>query len=497
MQNLNKSLQQVMKFRIEKLSKIREAGIEPYPHCYAKSHQICEILADQESFMKKSVQIAGRVVSLRKMGKAGFAHIMDSTAKIQVYIKNDLLKPGEYDNIFRNLDIGDFIGISGELFTTKMGEFSVKATELIILSKSIRPLPNLKEKDGKVFFSFDDKELRYRYRHLDLIANTEVKETFKKRAKIINEVRYYLDSNGFTEVETPVLQPVYGGAFARPFTTHHNALNQPLFLRIADELYLKRLIIGGFEKVYEIGKDFRNEGIDKNHNPEFTMLEFYQAYADVYQMSSFVESLIHHLAHVTQVNTLNLNDEIIPLDKKFDKIDFFNAIENIVNVKIKDYNKKKLEEFAKSYNVEYEKNIKKGKLLDKIFSTLVEPTLLHPTFVFNYPKELSPLAKNSRNKEVGIVERFELFIGGMEIANSFTELNDPIDQRARFEEQADLKMQGDDEAQEIDENFLEAMECGMPPTGGVGIGIDRLVMLFTGKSNIKDVILFPALRSEV
>lgn len=485
-----------MDFRIEKLNKIREAGINPYPHNYAVSHKINEIIKNQKKYLNKTVNIAGRIVSLRKMGKASFAHVLDSTEKIQIYIKSDILFDGVYDNILRNLDIGDFIGVKGEMFITKTGEFSIKAKNLVILAKSIRPLPNLKEKDGKVFFSFDDKELRYRHRHLDLIANANVKEIFQLRAKLISEVRKFLDSDGYIEVETPVLQPIYGGAFAKPFTTHHNALDQPLYMRIADELYLKRLIIGGFDKVYEIGKDFRNEGVDKSHNPEFTMLEFYQAYADVYQMATIVEKIINHLTDTLKIKNVDFSDHQISLDKPFDKINFYDAIENVVKVNIKEFNLIKLQEFAKSHNIEIEIDLTKGKLLDKIFGIIVESNLIKPTFVFNYPKEISPLAKTSRDNDKAIVERFELFIGGVEIANSFSELNDPIDQRNRFEEQMELKQQGDDEAQQLDENFLQAMECGMPPTGGVGIGIDRLVMLFSGKNNIKDVILFPALRSE-
>ena len=397
-----------------------------------------------------------------------------------------MLPDNKYDKLFRNLDIGDILGVDGEIFITKTGELSIKSKDITLLSKSIRPLPNLKEKDGKTFFSFDDKELRYRHRHLDLIANKDVREIFISRSKIVSHIRYFLDNNDYLEVETPILQPIYGGAFAKPFTTYHNALDQKLYLRIADELYLKRLIIGGYDKVYEIGKDFRNEGIDKNHNPEFTMIEFYEAYADVYDMAKIVEELLK--------NKINLHDNEINLSNSFKRINYYDAIEAIIGKKINNYSKKQLLVLCNKYNIDINNNLSWGKILDKIFSIIVEPTLIEPTFIFNYPKEISPLAKNNRDGKINIVERFELFIGGVEVANSFTELNDPIEQRKRLEDQLLDKEYDDD--QKLDENFIEAMECGMPPTGGVGIGVDRLVMLLNSIVNIKDVILFPTLRKE-
>jgi len=488
------SLNEIIKYRLEKLGKIRDAGINPFPYNYSATHSITTILSNQKELLETEVSISGRIVSFRKMGKASFIHIQDETGKLQAYLKNDILPDGIYDNIVRNLDLGDIIGLKGILFITKMGELTIKAVNLDILSKNIRPLPNLKVKDGEAFNAFEDKELRYRNRHLDLIANPEVKDVFRLRAKIISSLRHELDSHGYIEVETPILQNIYGGASARPFTTYHNTLEQKLYLRIADELYLKRLIIGGFNKVYEIAKNFRNEGMDRNHNPEFTSLEFYQAYTDVYGMMDFTENLIHNVAKFVNKKDLNFSGHEINITQTFIRKSMFQLLNEATGESVNDMNSKELLALAMNKNINVEKNMNYGQLLDCIFGALVEPKLIQPTFVTDYPKAISPLAKISRDGNSEIVERFELFIGGMEFANSFTELNDPIEQRNRLEEQSKLRDLGDDEAQVVDEEFLQAMETGMPPTGGVGIGVDRLVMLLTEQNSIKDVLLFPAMR---
>ena len=485
-----------MVHRLEKLGKIKDAGINPFPYKYSVSHNIESIIANQESFLDTHVSISGRIISFRKMGKASFIHIQDESSKLQAYAKNDILPDGIYDNIVRNLDLGDIIGISGDLFITKMGELTIKASGLEILSKNIRPLPNLKEKDGEAFNAFEDKELRYRHRHLDLIANPEVMNVFKERARIISALRSELDAQDFIEVETPILQSIYGGASARPFTTFHNTLDQKLFLRIADELYLKRLIIGGFTKVYEIAKNFRNEGMDRKHNPEFTALEFYQAYADVYDMMDLTESIIHNVAKTIDKKILNFSKHSIDITQVFIRKSMFDLLNEATGESLDSMDTSGLFVLAKAKNINVGKNMNYGQLLDAIFGALVEPNLVQPTFVTDYPKVISPLAKVSRDGNPEIVERFELFIGGMEFANSFTELNDPIEQRNRLEAQSKLRDLGDDEAQVVDEEFLQAMETGMPPTGGVGIGVDRLVMLLTEQNSIKDVLLFPAMRPE-
>ena len=496
MSSENNSLKQVMVHRLEKLGKIKDAGINPFPYKYSVSHNIESIIANQESFLDTHVSISGRIISFRKMGKASFIHIQDESSKLQAYAKNDILPDGIYDNIVRNLDLGDIIGISGDLFITKMGELTIKASGLEILSKNIRPLPNLKEKDGEAFNAFEDKELRYRHRHLDLIANPEVMNVFKERARIISALRSELDAQDFIEVETPILQSIYGGASARPFTTFHNTLDQKLFLRIADELYLKRLIIGGFTKVYEIAKNFRNEGMDRKHNPEFTALEFYQAYADVYDMMDLTESIIHNVAKTIDKKILNFSKHSIDITQVFIRKSMFDLLNEATGESLDSMDTSGLFVLAKAKNINVGKNMNYGQLLDAIFGALVEPNLVQPTFVTDYPKVISPLAKVSRDGNPEIVERFELFIGGMEFANSFTELNDPIEQRNRLEAQSKLRDLGDDEAQVVDEEFLQAMETGMPPTGGVGIGVDRLVMLLTEQNSIKDVLLFPAMRPE-
>ena len=495
MSDHQKSLKQIMDFRIEKLESLINNGIDPYPPKFEPTHSSNEITSDYANYESKEVVVSGRIMALRKMGKASFAQLMDSKGRIQIFIRKDDIGDESYSN-FKLLDIGDFIGVEGEVFKTKTGEISIKTTSLTILAKSIRPLPVVKEKDGQLFDSFSDKEQRYRNRHLDLILNPEVKETFHKRSMIIRTIRKCLDKRGFLEVETPVLQPIYGGANARPFTTHHNALNQTLFLRIADELYLKRLIIGGIDRVYEIAKDFRNEGMDRNHNPEFTMLEFYWAYSDYEDCMNLVEDLIREAAKRVESLNVEWGDLKIDLSKPFHRRSFLDLLNEAAGYDLKEFDENKLRSICKEKNIDLEDNANLGQILDELMSELVEPKLIEPTFVVDYPKVISPLAKGHRNGDPRIVERFELFIGGAEIANSFSELNDPVDQRKRLEEQASLKDLGDEEAQPIDEDFIQAMECGMPPTGGVGIGIDRLIMLLTGNRWIKDVILFPTLRSQ-
>ena len=495
MSDQQKSLKQIMDFRIEKLDVLIKNGINPYPENFDLTHNSTEIKKNYTKYEEHDVTVAGRIMAIRKMGKASFMQIMDSTGRIQIFIRRDDVGDESYSN-FKLLDIGDFIGIEGEVFTTKTGEISIKTKVMTILAKSIRPLPVVKEKDGQLFDSFSDKEQRYRKRHLDLILNPEVRETFQKRSIIISTIRDFLDNQGFLEVETPILQPIYGGANARPFTTHHNALDQKLFLRIADELYLKRLIIGGIDRVYEISKDFRNEGIDRNHNPEFTMLEFYWAYSDYEDCMNLVEDLFHETAKKVGALDLEWVDSRIDLSKKFNRKSFIELLTEATGHDLQEFDEAKLRMICKEKDIDVEKDANLGQILDALMSNLVEPNLIEPTFVVDYPKALSPLAKTHRNGNPNIVERFELFIGGAEFANSFSELNDPLDQRNRLEEQARLKELGDEEAQPIDEDFIQAMECGMPPTGGVGIGIDRLVMLLTGNRWIKDVILFPTLRSE-
>ncbi|MBI88954.1 MAG: lysine--tRNA ligase [Candidatus Marinimicrobia bacterium] len=489
-----KSLKQVMDFRLEKLESLLKNRINPYPPKFQPKHKSMNILSDYDNYEGLNVIVAGRIMALRKMGKASFVQLMDDEGKIQIFVRNNDIGDENYSN-FKLLDIGDFIGVEGEVFKTKTGEITIKTHKLTILAKSIRPLPIVKEKDGQLFDSFTDKEQRYRKRHLDLILNPEVRETFQKRSKIISSIRNFFDNQGFLEVETPILQPIYGGANARPFTTHHNTLNQKLYLRIADELYLKRLIIGGFDRVYEIAKNFRNEGMDRNHNPEFTMLEFYWAYSDYEDCMNLVEQLFAHIAKKLDSFYLDWGDSKIDLTKKFHRKSFFELLSQATGHNLDDFDEKKIKLVCKENKIDMKDNANIGQMLDELMSSLVEPNLIEPTFVIDYPKLISPLAKLHRNGNPNIVERFELFIGGSEVANSFSELNDPLDQRTRLEEQSKLKELGDEEAQPIDEDFIQAVECGMPPTGGVGIGIDRLIMLLTGNRWIKDVILFPPLRT--
>jgi lysyl-tRNA synthetase class 2 len=489
------SLKQIIEFRREKLRKLRAAGVNPYPHRYRPTHQSTEILTHYDSLADQTVSVAGRIMSLRRMGKASFCHIQDSAGRIQVYVRRDDVGTAKYEQ-FKLLDIGDFIGVQGVVFKTRTGEITVHAEDVTVLCKSIRPLPIVKEKDGQVFDAFADKEQRYRHRHLDFIVNPAAREVFVKRARIISAIRRYLDERGFIEVETPILQPLYGGANARPFETYHNTLEQKLYLRIADELYLKRLIVGGFDKVYELSKNFRNEGMDRNHNPEFTALEFYQAYADYEDMLELVEDLVRSLAQQLGKLQLTWGDHEIDLARPFARRPLLELLQEATGHDLSTADEAQLKSVLLEAGLTVPEQVNYGKLLDELMRRLVEPNLIQPTFVIDYPKAISPLAKLHRNGNPELVERFELFIGGAEFANAFTELNDPIDQRERLEAQARLRRAGDKEAQPVDENFLEAVECGMPPTGGVGMGVDRLVMLLTEQRVIKDVILFPALRTE-
>ena len=492
--DIGQNLKQIIEHRLEKLKAIKNGGINPFPHNFDLKDKVSDLLKIKEPFTKE-YQTAGRVVAMRKMGKASFCHIQDEGNKIQIYLKSNMLKEGMYDLLVRNMDIGDIVGFNGSLFYTKTNELSLKCTKVTMLAKSIRPLPNIKEKEGESFFTFEDKDLRYRNRHLDFIVNTDVVNNFVLRSDLLKETRLFLDKNGYLEVETPVLQPIYGGANAMPFTTFHNTLDEKLYLRISLELYLKKLIIGGINKVFELSKNFRNEGMDKNHNPEFTMLEYYCAYADVYDMLSFTELMVKTIfKNIKKSPIINFGKNKISFKNKFQVIDFFDSIKKFTNEDLSNMDAKSIYKFLNNSKIQIYKNANYGNLIDKVFSHYVEPNLIQPTFIINFPKEISPLAKTHRENNE-LVERFELFIGGMEIANSFTELNDPIDQLQRLNSQLDLRAKGDKEAQVIDHSFIEAMEIGMPPTGGVGVGIDRLTMLLTNNTSIKDIILFPAMRS--
>ena len=490
-----RTLNEIRQQRREKLDELRARGFDPYPYHFKVTHRSGDLQFLGDNEFPEDVSIAGRVVSLRRMGKASFAHLQDAEGRQQIYLKRDHVGEEAYVELFGRVDLGDFLGVRGRVFRTRTGEITVEAQSMTLLAKSLRPLPNLKEKDGDVFDPFEDKENRYRRRYLDLIANPGVKDVFIQRAAIIKSLREGLDRQGYVEVETPALQPLYGGASARPFTTYHNSLDQTLYLRIADELYLKRLIIGGFEKVYELAKDFRNEGMDRSHNPEFTMLEFYEAYADYNRMLDLTESLVRGVASDIGVETVTFMGHDIDLREPFARDTYWNLFNRHAGTDVSQVaDTGQLYALARDQGHALPPDLNFTQLLDKFFSLIVEPHLVQPVFVMDHPKALSPLAKTHRGGDAALVERFELFIAGLEFANAFSELNDPLDQRARLEAQAGLRSAGDEEAQGLDEDFLEAMEFGMPPTGGVGIGVDRLVMLLTGQDSIKDVILFPAMR---
>jgi lysyl-tRNA synthetase, class II len=485
--------------RYQKIEELRNMGVEPYPFEFAGTHISSDILNNFEELENQTVSIPGRIMSLRKMGRASFAHIVDMHGKIQIYVREDKIGKDEYD-IFRLLDIGDFIGVTGEVFRTRAGELSILVKKLQLISKSMRPLPIVKEKvesgQHKVYDKFSDVELRYRQRYVDLVVNPEVKEVFVKRSKIIGSIRNYLNEQGFLEVETPILQPLYGGAFARPFVTHHNTLNVELFLRISNELYLKRLIVGGFDGVYEFGKDFRNEGMDRFHNPEFTQMELYVAFKDYVYMMDLVETMISKVAmEVNGTTEVTFNDKTIDLKPPWRRLKMFDAIEEKTDFNLYGKTEKDIREIGKKLDIDVDALPNKGKIIEEIFEEFVEPHLIEPTFIIDFPIEISPLAKKHRD-DPNLVERFEPYIYGREIGNAFSELNDPIDQRKRFESQMENKKQGDDEAQMLDEDYIRALEYGMPPTAGLGIGIDRLVMILTNSPSIRDVIFFPQMRPE-
>lgn len=501
MHHLELSEQEI--FRRQSLDELRKLNIEPYPAALyevnAYSTEIKESFKDDQD--KQYVSIAGRIMSRRIMGKASFVELLDSKGRVQVYVTRDNIAPGEdkefYNSVFRkHLDIGDFIGIKGYVFRTKMGEISVHAEELTILTKSLKPLPIVKEKDGIQYDKFTDPELRYRQRYVDLVVNEDVKDIFIKRTKIFNSMREYINQFGYLEVDTPILQSIPGGAAARPFITHHNALDIELYLRIANELYLKRLIVGGFEGVYEFARDFRNEGMDRTHNPEFTVMEIYVAYKDYHWMMEFTENMLEYVATKTLGTTkAKVGDQEIDFKAPFKRITMLDSIKEFTGFDIAGMNEEELRGVCKQLNIEVDESMGKGKLIDEIFGEKCEGNYIQPTFITDYPIEMSPLAKRHRDNPE-LTERFEMIVNGKELLNAYSELNDPIDQLARFEEQVRLSEKGDDEAMYIDHDFVRALEYGMPPTAGMGIGMDRLTMLLTGQTAIQEVLLFPQMRPE-
>jgi lysyl-tRNA synthetase class 2 len=492
--------------RRQSLQELIELGIDPYPpEGFEVSGFSADIIEqfekDPASFEGKTFSLAGRIMSKRVMGGASFCSIMDSKGKIQLYLKKDDLCPGEnkslYDVVFKKLlDLGDFIGVTGFVFRTKTGEISIHAQSLKLLSKSLKPLPVVKEKEGEKFDEVTDPELRYRQRYVDLNINQQSKEVFLLRSKMLESMRRFLLGKNYIEVETPILQPIYGGALARPFTTHHNTLDMKLYLRIADELYLKRLIVGGFEGVFEFAKDFRNEGMDRTHNPEFTMMELYVAYKDYEWMMNLVEEMVEKIALDLHGKTsVPVGDHVIDFKRPWKRFSMYEAIRHFTGIDISEMDEKQLRETAQQLKVPLDHTMGKGKIIDEIFSSKCEPQLIQPTFITDYPIEMSPLAKKHRSK-AGLVERFEAICNAKEMCNAFSELNDPLDQRQRFEQQMELIQRGDEEAMQLDEDFLRALEYGMPPTAGLGIGIDRLAMIMTNSPSIQDVILFPQMRPE-
>jgi lysyl-tRNA synthetase class 2 len=509
---MSEDLNQVMRIRREKLDLLQAKGILPYAYRFDRTHfaqdaantfQEAEASGEMEhGDHGPSVRVGGRLKSFRGHGKSAFGHIEDGSGSIQVYFRKDVLGGESFQDVLELVDLGDWLGVEGPLFRTRTGEVTVRVETWTLLSKSLRPLPLGKTEEDPdtgertTHSGFSDVESRYRQRYADLAVHPHVRDTFRTRARIITAIRAFMDGEGFLEVETPALQPLYGGASARPFVTKHNALDRTMYLRIADELYLKRLIVGGFDRVYEIAKDFRNEGIDRTHNPEFTMLEFYQAFADYNDMMELVERLMVHVVDgAVGDRTISFQGQEIGFDPPFKRIRLLDALGEALGEDPLALSEEELRDRAEKLRLPELEGAGRGKLLDKLFEGLVQDTLQQPTFVTDYPKELSPLAKVHR-EHPELTERFELFVAGRELANAFSELNDPLDQRARFEEQAGLRARGDDEAQQVDEDYIRALEYGLPPTGGVGIGLDRMIMLFTDQASIRDVILFPVLRSE-
>lgn len=490
--------------RRNSLEEMRQLGIEPYPAALyetnAYSTEIKNSFKDDASD-KRQVSVAGRIMGRRIMGKASFVELQDAEGRIQVYISRDDLCPGEnkdlYNVVFKKLlDIGDFIGIAGYVFRTQMGEISIHAESLTVLSKSLRPLPVVKVKDGVTYDGFNDPELRYRQRYVDLIVNEGVKDVFVKRTKVFNSMREFLNGHGYLEVDTPVLQSIPGGASARPFITHHNALDIPLYLRIANELYLKRLIVGGFDGVYEFSRNFRNEGMDRTHNPEFTVMEFYAAYKDYNWMMDFTERMLEKIClDVHGTTQVQMGDKLIDYKAPYPRVTMIDAIKEHTGIDIAGMDENQLRDVCKKLGIEQDETMGKGKLIDEIFGEKCEGKYIQPTFITDYPVEMSPLTKKHRSNPE-LTERFELMVNGKELANAYSELNDPIDQRERFEDQLRLSEKGDDEAMFIDQDFLRALEYGMPPTSGIGIGMDRLVMFMTGQESIQEVLFFPQMRPE-
>ena len=509
---MSEDLNQVMRVRREKLDLLLERGILPFAYRFDRTHQATEAAAVfreaeetgtlDEAGHGPSVRVGGRLMSFRGHGKSAFGHVEDGSGTVQLYFRKDVLGEEAFQNVLELLDLGDWLGVEGPLFRTRTGEITVRAESWQLLSKSLRPLPLGKSEEDPesgeriVHSGFADVESRYRQRYADLAEHPHVREVFRTRARIITAIRAFMDGEGFLEVETPALQPLYGGASARPFVTRHNALDRTMYLRIADELYLKRLIVGGLDRVYEIAKDFRNEGIDRTHNPEFTMLEFYQAFADYNDMMDLVERIMVRVAdEAVGSRTVNFQGREISFEPPFKRIRLLDALGTAMGEDPLALPEEELRDRAYKLRLPELEGAGKGKLLDKLFEALVQGDLQQPTFVTDYPKELSPLAKIHRENPE-LTERFELFVAGQEVANAFSELNDPLDQRARFREQSGLRARGDDEAQQVDEDYIRALEYGLPPTGGVGMGLDRLTMLFTDQASIRDVILFPVLRTE-